>query len=358
MATEATTRRTGPLVDDRSVTFRVPLTERQLAGVRLWQQVRVAGEHLPFSNHRGVWSLRLARPAVDRMEYLLELRHPDGRVETVPDPSNPLRVRSAFGEHSVIEFPGYAPPAWLHAPAPPGSRTDGLTTSSNLSGEVTWQVWRPRGLPDDEPAPLLLVNDGPEYDHLAAITTYVGALVAGGHLPPLRVALLAPGQRNERYSANAAYSRAVARAVLPDLYAAFPASKTIGVGASLGALSLLHLQRHHPGVLDGLFLQSGSFFHRRLDAQERWFPRFSRIERFTSEVLRAEAFTDPVPLTLTCGAIEENVDNNRMMVRALAAQGYDADWVEVPDVHNYTAWRDALDPHLTRLVARVVSKET
>ena len=25
---------------------------------------------------------------------------------------------------------------------------------------------------------------------------------------------------------------------------------------------------------------------------------------------------------------------------------------EVRDAHNYTAWRDALDPHLTRLVQR------
>jgi hypothetical protein len=26
---------------------------------------------------------------------------------------------------------------------------------------------------------------------------------------------------------------------------------------------------------------------------------------------------------------------------------------EVPDAHNYTAWRDALDPHLSRLLSQV-----
>ena len=54
---------------------------------------------------------------------------------------------------------------------------------------------------------------------------------------------------------------------------------------------------------------------------------------------------------MTCGAEEENVYNNRVMANALAAQGYDAHLAEVPDLHNYTNWRDALDPHLTRLLA-------
>ena len=61
----------------------------------------------------------------------------------------------------------------------------------------------------------------------------------------------------------------------------------------------------------------------------------------------------PVPVTLTCGAIEENVDNNRLMAQALRARGYPVAWHEVPDMHNYTAWRDAFDPYLTRLLRLV-----
>jgi enterochelin esterase family protein len=49
---------------------------------------------------------------------------------------------------------------------------------------------------------------------------------------------------------------------------------------------------------------------------------------------------------MTCGAEEENVHNNRAMARALGTQLH-----EVPDLHNYTGWRDAFDPHLTRLLA-------
>ena len=61
---------------------------------------------------------------------------------------------------------------------------------------------------------------------------------------------------------------------------------------------------------------------------------------------------DPVPVAVTCGSAEENVHNNRLMARALTAQGYSASLHEGPDLHNYTAWRDAFDPHLTRLLAR------
>ena len=38
------------------------------------------------------------------------------------------------------------------------------------------------------------------------------------------------------------------------------------------------------------------------------------------------------------------------MAQTLRAHDYPADVHEVADMHNYTAWRDAFDPHLTRLL--------
>jgi enterochelin esterase family protein len=51
--------------------------------------------------------------------------------------------------------------------------------------------------------------------------------------------------------------------------------------------------------------------------------------------------------------IEENIENNRLMVETLHSRGYLATLYEVPDMHNYTAWRDAFDPWLTELLGRV-----
>ena len=57
-------------------------------------------------------------------------------------------------------------------------------------------VWSPEGTIARDPLPLLLVQDGPEYDVLASLSRYSGALIAAGRLPPHRLALLEPVQRN------------------------------------------------------------------------------------------------------------------------------------------------------------------
>src|SRR6266542_1550377 len=88
----ATVSAPGPAVGPTAVTFRVPDPDRRLAGVRLRQEVRVPGSLLDFRYVDDGWQLTLDRPPVDRMEYLLELTHSDGRHEAVLDPGNPVRV--------------------------------------------------------------------------------------------------------------------------------------------------------------------------------------------------------------------------------------------------------------------------
>jgi enterochelin esterase family protein len=61
-----------------------------------------------------------------------------------------------------------------------------------------------------------------------------------------------------------------------------------------------------------------------------------------------------VPAVLTCGTVEENLANNEAMAATLRRLGYPTRLVRVRDGHNYTAWRDALDPNLTGLVTDVV----
>ena len=192
-----------------------------------------------------------------------------------------------------------------------------------------------------------------EYDAFSSLTRYVGALIHAGRLPRHRVALLHPGPRDEWYSASAFYARAAADEVLPAIGEAVAvAGGVVGMGTSLGGLATLHLQRRHPDALDGLFLQSSSFFIPRHDHMAAGFPRFGRIVRFVREVLRGEEFERPVPAALTCGAGEENLENNRRVTAALRLQGYDAALHELADLHNHTAWRDAFEPHLTGVLRR------
>jgi enterochelin esterase-like enzyme len=358
----------GAWADDATMTLRLADPGHVLAGVRLQQDLGIAADLLDFHRAGARWELTLDRPPVARMEYLLELRRPDGGTEVVPDPSNPHQVAGAFGPKSVLEFPGYAAPAWLATSADAGSSATFAAPVSSLDDAVAVRIWAPSGAPGDQPLPLLVVHDGPEYDSLASLTQYLGAGIAGEWLPRLRAALLSPGplspgplgpgplsrgHRNDWYSASARYASALMTAVIPAITDSVASSVRIGMGTSLGGLAMLHAHCRYPGILAGLFLQSGSFFVPRLDSQERRFPYYRRITAFTAAMRAHGVPGAPVPVAMTCGSIEENIENNRLMLAVLRSAGYPATLHEVPDVHNYTAWRDAFDPYLTELVAAV-----
>jgi enterochelin esterase-like enzyme len=251
---------------------------------------------------------------------------------------------------SVLEFAGYRPPDWLTARAEPGvTRAINLPVPS-LGTPITVQTWAPAGIPENEPLPLLLVHHGPEYDALGNLTRYLSAGITGRWLPLLRAALLGPGPRDCWYSANPSYAQALRTTVIPALSALMPSSTRIGMGASLGAVAMLHAHCQYPDAFDSLFLQSASFFQPRFDNHERRFPYYQRITAFVAGVSAGHLPGRPVPVVLTCGAIEENAPDNRLMTSVLRDHGYDASLHEVADVHNYTAWRDSFDPHLTRLL--------
>jgi len=160
---------------------------------------------------------------------------------------------------------------------------------------------------------LLVVLDGADYVSRARLLAVLRRQVETGGLPAHRVALVNADDRFEAFSASARYGRALA-AALDELGRA----RRVGIGSSLGALALLHAHRLEPRLFAGLFLQSGSFFRRRTDRQERGFRRFARIDRFVGSVLGGDG-ARPVPTTITCALDEENYANNAALAQALAA---------------------------------------
>lgn len=336
--------------DGDEVVFFLADPDRIRSSVRLWVDIDVDVAR-DFHRRDGGWELRVRRPPVDRLEYLLEV---DGVLVT--DPGNPRRVGGAFGDHSWLPLPGYLPPAWLERPTPPGHHRP-LEVPDTPVGPVTGAVWAREGDPPDRPLPLLVCHDGAEMDDFGALTRYVAAMVHAGRLPPLRVALLAPGERDSRYAASPRYAEALVERVLPALAGAWAISGLpVLMGQSLGALAALHAAWTHPGLVAGLFLQSGSFLTPDLDPQESGFSHWTEVTDFIRLV--HEATTPPTgtgPVTLVCGTAEENVANNRLMARHLAEIGVTVSWGEVRDGHHWTSWRDLLDPHLTDLLTAVWS---
>ena len=321
----------GPEIHADRVIFR--LADRGYAAVRLQQELERPRSGPQFTQRDGVWELLYRRPQVDRMEYRFEA---DG--EPFCDPHNELRTRTSFGERSVIEFPGYRPPAWLSAPDP----------APPVAIAPRTRLWSPPDADPRRPLPLLTVHDGGDYERLGQLPRLIAHAIATNRIPASRIALLDPADRDEDYSASVRYARTLA-ATLPRLA---PATAHAGLGASLGALALLHARWLHPGGFGALMLQSGSFFRQRWDRQESGFARFRRISRFVGTVLSAGTAPTPIPIALTCGAPEENLANNRAIAAALRRQGHAAALHVNRDAHNYVAWRDTLDPQLVDLLAR------
>jgi enterochelin esterase family protein len=298
------------------------------------------------------WGLAIPRPELRRVEYRLLLTSRDGSVQVVCDPANPERVRTAFGERSVALLPGYERPAWLDSGAPEG-RYQTFSHEDAVIGDLPISVWSPLGLADEIPARLLIVHDGPEYAELSSLTVYASAMAASGALPPFRLALMQPVHRDEWYAANPDYVRAELDSI-DTIRQRFAITPHLAVmGASLGGLSALALGLEGQPRVRGVFSQSGSFFEEKLDSQESAYPHFTRIVAAVRQIAATGRTEQPLHVALTCGIREENYANNVAMAKALTRLGHHVDLVDVPDLHNYTAWRDSLHPALTDMLRSV-----
>ena len=340
-------------VEPDSIEFVLPDPDGTVSAVRLWQEAGLAGDTLQFHRDGALWRLQLPVPVLERLEYLDEIRWADGGFAMLPDPTNPLRVGGPFGDKSWLAMAGYRPPEWLTLPRTQGD-LDSFTVHDTPVGDVDGLVWTPHGLHVTDRAGWLLVHDGPEMAEHARILDFVGAAVRAGELPPTRVALLAPGVRNARYSANPDYADALVLHVLAALREVAPSfPQVVLAGASLGALAALHAHWRHPGAFAGLFLQSGSFFTPATDPQESGFEFFTEITDFVAMVHASDCSPGAAAVAMTCGASEENIACNRAMSGQLARLGLGAPLSEHRDMHNWTCWRDTFHPSLTRLLRQV-----
>lgn len=345
------------------VGFRLADPAEALGSVHLWNDLNL--RDTTFARIEGgdggtggetSWVLELPRPPVDRIEYMYAVRESadDEYAHHLLDPANPLRVGGAFGDHSWLPMPEYREPTWLSLPPAPGQARPATVLDTPV-GDVEVLLWEPDGLAGRD-APLLLAHDGPEMASLAGLTHYVGAMIATGQLPPLRLGLLVPGARDERYAVNEHYARALALHVVPQLRDQAPSTAPVALmGASLGALAALHAHWRYPDVFAALHLASGSFFTPTLDSQERGYSRWDQVTDFVAEVGSSEPAVHPAALmpaiAMVCGTAEENLTNNVHMRDVLRGQGFRVSWGTVRDTHCYTCWRDLFDPHLTELLA-------
>lgn len=345
-----------PAVAGHALVFTYEDVDHALTRLTLDCDDAVTGRRTFRRTARG-WSLSIPRPDLNRLEYGLVVTDRGGHPRVDCDPSNPDRVRTAFGERSEALLPGYRRPTWLDQGVAAGSTTT-LTFPDNSGGglsDLPITVWSPDGVASDMPARLLVVHDGPEYLDLAALGQYAAAVIATGQVPAFRMACLHPVERDRWYSANHEYVRTELSA-LNELVTTVPTvDRWVVLGASLGGLTSLLLGLAAPDQVAGVLSQSGSFFTPRLDEQESSYPYFGRVVEAVAALSTASQTSRPLHVSMTCGQLEENFANNDALATDLDRQGHQVTFVPVRDLHNYTAWRDALEPTLTGLLRAVWS---
>lgn len=228
-----------------------------------------------------------------------------------------------------------------------------MTLGGTPVGDVELAVVTPVGTRRTDPLPLLLAHDGPEYSRRAHLLSVMRSATSQGTLAPTRVVLLEPGARNERYAANPDWAATLTEHVLPTVQAAYASDgKPALMGASLGALASLQAEWLHPGTFGALFLQSGSFFRKRLDDEED-FEFWDRVTAFVTTVRRVRRRRTDARVVMTCGTAEGNLANNRQMAQTLAGSGHDVALAEVPGGrHDWRSWQAAFCPHLFDSLSR------
>jgi enterochelin esterase family protein len=325
----------------------------QARPVRVWYHLRAFGDDPTFHRDGATWVARVPAPPVDRLEYLLVVRTPDGAESMVLDPANPARVTGVFGDHSLLELPGYRAPGWLSSTSAPWSAEPVSVRTEDAGLSVLGEVLTPPGHGATDALPLLVAHDGPELVRLARLLDLLDWAATREPAVRCRVLALQPVDRDRAYAASRQYTDALVDHALVEVRRRVPTTgPLVGLGASLGALALTYAAASHPGTFAGLMCQSGSFFLPRFDAHERRFSGYDRVVSVTADLHADPAQLAGVVVRLTAGLGEENLDNNRALAERLAGQGVDAQIAEGRDGHSYTAWRDLLDPTLPRLLAQ------
>jgi enterochelin esterase-like enzyme len=294
---------------------------------------------------KDLWRFGLKLPIDAYIEYAYLI---DGK--RVVDPNNPRRVYNGINAYNhYFYMPGHGPtPLVKKSPGVPhGTVTRHKIAARYLLGgddhaaglfQRDVYLYRP---PVAEPAPLLVVFDGPDYLRRAKLPLILDNLIHQKRIRPLALAMVANGKRNRfvEYACGDATPGFLLFNVLPlarkelklvDL------KKTPGaygvLGASMGGLIALYTGLRHPDIFGKVLSQSGAFY-----------PNF-----VVNDLVQAGQARQ-IKIWMDVGTLEYLHPFNRKMYALLGAQRYDVSYQEYHGGHNYTAWRDEVATGLESL---------
>ena len=316
----------------------------------VWVRHRIVGQPQRVPMRRlgdtSLWFVVLELPAGSRVEYQLEVRRGDHH-EQGNDPLNPRVANSPVGSSSVCQATGYVVPDWVHPDpdARPGEIVDLTVQSKALRRHSECRVYLPARFRSTHRYPLLIVHDGDDYLHYAAMKTVLDNLIHRLDMAETVVVFTNPGDRNREYANSVQHARFITKELLPTVEEQFPLLATPSgrclMGASFGAVASLSTAYRHPDVFGSLILQSGSFVFTDIGTDHGGGPAFDPVVRFMNRY-RAAPRKVAGRLFVSCGTYEELIVYDRSMVPVFERAGMRVRYVEARDGHSWEDWRDRL----------------
>ncbi|HVI48587.1 MAG TPA: alpha/beta hydrolase-fold protein [Chitinophaga sp.] len=233
-----------------------------------------------------------------------------------------------------------------------------------FSGALNREVWLDIRLPLQQPAVLLLVNDGQQLQEILPEMD-IPVCIAGIHAGPERrqeygVAGI-PDYQGQGAKA-AAYTQFVMEELLPFLRTKYPVvteSRYAFAGFSLGGLSAFDIVWRHPETFSMAGVFSGSLWWRSHPLDEHYNEHEHRIMH---RVIREGTFKPGMQFFFECGTADETADRNHNgiidsiddtldLIQELNDKGYrmntDIHYLEIPDGrHDAETWKIAIGAFL------------
>jgi enterochelin esterase family protein len=333
-----------PLVEAGDVTF-VYRGQAEAVYLRCWISGLDTAQPFQPLQASDLWAVTLDLPRGSRIEYKFEVVT-DGERHLIVDPLNPVLAHDPFGANSVCQGFGYRRPAWtLYNPDARAGTLESMKVPSNAFQESRdIQVYIPARFRRNRSYPLLIVHDGPDYLHFAALKTVLDNLIYTLEIPPLIVAMTQSPERLREYAGDDRHGRFIAEELQPFMADHFPLIDEPHarglMGASFGGVAALHAAWRNPGRFGCLLLQSGSYAFSDIGRHQRG-PVFDPVVKFMNE-FRERPGKPADRIYMTCGIYESLIYENRSLLPRLQAQGIEVNFEEARDAHNWENWRDRL----------------
>jgi enterochelin esterase family protein len=189
--------------------------------------------------------------------------------------------------------------------------------------------------PTDEPCPLVVVFDGPDYVQRAHLPTMMDNLIAEKRIRPVALALVAHGRQARiiEYMTSDATLIFLMTSVLPLARQHLNLADEPGIhgvlGASMGGLMALYTGLRLPDIFGRVISESASL----------GFSDDQGHEMMIFDLVRW-GNVPPVKVWLSVGTLEPLLQPVRRMRHLMNSKGYDVTYRESGGGHNYTMWAD------------------